>query len=413
MSNEIERRIEGLSQLHTTAQKISTKLETPSLLRTSIESLRGLLGTKNALGFYRGPSSKGPVLDQDNWQAEDRPKLRSLLGKLQKIPMGESPSVVEHEGTPYLVAPIREQANPSGFVLFSGNEKGSFDNEDIHMTGAVMSSVGTSFENIRLLRETADKARIEKELETAKHVQNTMFPPESLTFGPTQIESFYEPAAECGGDWWGALSLPGSRLVIAIGDATGHGVPSALLTASARATFSVLEAIVRRDSPKAASPALILQLLNRAVRDSAKGKILMTMFVATLNTETGEVIVANASHDPVYRLNGEGELNVVECTPGLRLGEETDLLVDETTLQMEAGETLVLYTDGLPEGLNGIDEEYSDRKFQRSIKKHRGLDLASMRDKVIEDFRNFTGDRKFADDVTLVLARFIPKNSAT
>lgn len=409
MSGEIERRVENLSLLHEAAQEISTKLETAALLRTSIASLRGLLGSEKALGFYRGPSSKAPVLDQADWSGASS-DLRALLSELQKMPPRDSPSVVEHAGASYLLAPIREQSKPSGFVLFGGNQKGSFDGEDLNLAGAVLSSVGTGFENIRLLRETADKARMEKELETAKHVQNTMFPPASLSFGATQIESFYEPAAECGGDWWGALPLPGGRLVVAIGDATGHGVPSALLTAAARATFSVLEAIVQRESAKAASPALILQLLNHAVRDSAKGKILMTMLVATVHVETGEVVVASASHDPVYRLTPDGEMNVVEVTPGHRLGEAPNLRFEESKFQLAPGETLALYTDGLPEGLSEGDEEYSDRKFQRSLKKHRDKPLAEMRDAVIQDFRDFAGARDFADDITLVLARFSPKS---
>ncbi|MEN0058912.1 MAG: SpoIIE family protein phosphatase, partial [Bdellovibrio sp.] len=138
----------------------------------------------------------------------------------------------------------------------------------------------------RLLEQTAEKARMESELQTAKTVQETLFPETRAQMGPLSIAGFYEPASECGGDWWHYCEV-GSKIFLWIGDATGHGAPAALITSAAKSASTIIERLN-------ISPAQALELLNRSIYDVSKGRIMMTFFLASFDKQTGEVVYCNA-----------------------------------------------------------------------------------------------------------------------
>ncbi|MGK5088388.1 SpoIIE family protein phosphatase [Bdellovibrionota bacterium FG-2] len=255
----------------------------------------------------------------------------------------------------FLAVPVREKAGIIGFIVISEKFGGArFGDEDIFVAGTVMTSVGITLQNVRLLEATADKARMEKELETARWVQETMFPPSSLVISGVQIESYFRPATECGGDWWGACELPGGKILLAVGGATGHGVPAALVTATARSACSVIQGIAQAIPNIVFLPSNILYLLNKSVYESTKGKVLMTFFVAFLDTKTGELTYATASHNPIYWVKADpaAELESLLAKPGPLLGLNAVARYEDERVQLNSNDKLVLYTDGLTEGLN-------------------------------------------------------------
>ena len=145
----------------------------------------------------------------------------------------------------------------------------------------------------RLLRETAEKVRMEGELKTASLIQSTFFPNPSMDCGRVQLRGYYHPASECSGDWWNFVQI-GSKIFIIVCDATGHGVPAALLTSAARSAFSIAVELPDVDAGKC------LEFLNRAIFDTTQGKMQMTAFVAMLDSETGDISFANAGHEPPF-----------------------------------------------------------------------------------------------------------------
>lgn len=212
------------------------------------------------------------------------------------------------------------------------------------------------------------------------------------------------------------MNLPNNQVLLAIGDATGHGVPSAMVTATAKAVCSVLHAFCQ-DSPQlASSPKVMLQLLNKAVYESTHGKILMTFFIAVLDLTTGELTYATASHDPIYwyrtppSANPEtaGDrscLDVLIVEPGPRLGQQAEGLYHQAKVQMKPNDLLLLYTDGLPEGRNLAQEEYGDRKFHRSILKHAHKATEEIRTQLLADFNHFIETEPLHDDITLAICQ--------
>ncbi|NQZ00995.1 MAG: SpoIIE family protein phosphatase [Bdellovibrionales bacterium] len=219
----------------------------------------------------------------------------------------------------------------------------------------------------RLLDETAEKARMEAELNTAKLVQSTLFPEDQFENDEIKIRGFYEPASECGGDWW-YFSQVGHKTFLWIGDATGHGVPAALVTAAAKSAASVLESFP--DIPVHD----IMKMMNQAIYGTSKGQVLMTFFLGCLDNETGVLTYSSASHDPPYLLRNSkrGSIKKRDVVPlmddsGPRLGESPESQYHSIEVQIEAQDRIIFYTDGVPELKNSEDKMMGERNFIRTL----------------------------------------------
>jgi sigma-B regulation protein RsbU (phosphoserine phosphatase) len=300
-------------------------------------------------------------------------------------------------------------------------------NVRVEVSGGEIGVLAESFNTMasevsRLMLETAEKARMESELATARAVQETLFPESAANLGSVEIAGHYAPASECGGDWWHYCEN-GDKVYIWVGDATGHGVPAALLTSAARAVTSV----ITLGPPRPVSECL--SILNHAICETSKGKMMMTFFLACIDKRTGEMNYANASHEPpmiLHKMSEEPTRN--DFTPlneinNPRLGEQPDIGFRETKVWLEPGDCVVFYTDGLTDVKNKESKAWGERRFLKALaseihaKVHKGD--ASSNDSlkmalngVVADVESFREQTQLDDDVTLILCRFNPNWTA-
>ena len=255
-----------------------------------------------------------------------------------------------------------------------------------------------------LLRQTAEKATLEKELEVARTIQETLVPSaDTVDRKFVKIAGFFQPASQCGGDWWTYHDLVAGKLLVVIGDVTGHGVPSAMITAAAKAACDVARAVHRDD----VTCTQLLEIMNRAIFESAKRKFVMTCFASILDPATRTITYANAGHNfpYIYReAGGKGEFGSL-MTRGNRLGDIADSKYTAKTMELLPGDVLVWYTDGIVECENENGEEYGEKRFRAAIRRAAQMDPAQMRDAVIGDSLAFFAERPRKDDITTVFAR--------
>lgn len=274
--------------------------------------------------------------------------------------------------------------------------------------GVLGAGIDRMTERIReLIEDTKEKVRMEQELQTAQIVQSTLFPTEPLHLNNSEVHGYCLPASECSGDWWNCYSS-GTKIYAAIGDATGHGVPAALVTSAARSAMALLAEFDHFNI------AQRLTSLNQAIYATTKGQIQMTLFMCCLDTETGVLSYANASHDPpIYvpwtdKKLKRKELNVLTDVKGYRLGEKPDSQYFEATLQLNPGDVIVMTTDGISEMVGPNEEMFGERRFLKILLEYfaesRQLGLAiKTLNKALEEFR---GSTALHDDVTLCLLRY-------
>jgi len=257
-----------------------------------------------------------------------------------------------------------------------------------------------------LLEETAAKAHIEKELEVARKIQEALVAPNTpVEVGPLQVAGYCQAASQCGGDWWSWYQLGPDRLLVVIGDVTGHGVPAAMITATAKAACDV----ARSEHGERLSAQQLLGILNYAIHESGHQQFMMTCFAAILDTSTWTLTGSNAGHQAPYLYRAapraRDEFQVLASRPGDRLGDHVPAKLGNMQHDLKSGDVLVWYTDGVTECVNAEHQQYGEKRLRAAIRKVVHLDAAGIRDAVIEDALGFFGDMPRRDDLTLVVAK--------
>jgi serine phosphatase RsbU (regulator of sigma subunit) len=255
-----------------------------------------------------------------------------------------------------------------------------------------------------LLQQTAEKARIEQELEVAKAIQETLVPgPEPVDRGPLRFAGFYQPAAQTGGDWWTWHELVGGKILIVIGDVTGHGVPSAMITAAAKAACDVARHVHNDD----VTVTRLLEIMNHAIWQSAQRRFVMTCFASIIDTRHRVITYANAGHNFPYLFriaDGKGEFGSLMIR-GNRLGDDPASHYEAKTTELVPGDVLVWYTDGIVECENEAGEEYGEKRFRASVRRAAALDAGDMRDAIVAEATAYFGAAPRKDDITMIVGR--------
>ncbi len=257
--------------------------------------------------------------------------------------------------------------------LFRATQSVAEGNFDVHVDVTSQDEIGSladSFnamagEVARLMGETAEKARMESELKTARTVQETLFPPENAEIGRTKISGFYEPASECGGDWWNYCSVD-DKIWFWIGDATGHGAAAALITSAAKSASTIIERL--NIEPKAA-----MALMNRSIYGVSHGNVMMTFFLGCYDRTSKKFTYSNASHEGPYLIKKSSkppkkkDLIPLNDVNGPRLGQNKEMEYEQITIDLEAGDRILFYTDGIPDIQNPDLEAWGEREFVKGI----------------------------------------------
>lgn len=254
----------------------------------------------------------------------------------------------------------------------------------------------------RLIGEFIEKTRMEEELKTASLVQENLFPAKSSYLTPQiHLSGMNLSSSECSGDWWYYFPR-GNKVYAMIGDATGHGTPAALITAVARAVFSVIE-------NNASDVVELARSWDRAVRDCSKGSLYMTAFVLELDLTTGEAKYVNSSHEPPVLMrkdpeSGKAQAEMLECPINHRLGEMKEKWV-VGKFQMNPNDRLVIYTDGFYTLKDRAGKQLNDRRWMKMLTEDFS-DKANPNE-VVEGLtricKDSIGNGALEDDITLMV----------
>ena len=277
--------------------------------------------------------------------------------------------------------------------------------------GALSSSFNVMSKKIgELIVESMEKVRLEGELAIASTVQQTLIPPETLQKESILIHSHYQSAEECGGDWWGTFSVD-KKVCILIADATGHGLPSALITAAARSCFSVMHKLATEDPNFELSPRNLLSFANKAIHEASQGKIMMTFFALIIDLNKMELTYSSAGHNPpwLFKKSGSGYKMSSLIAKGQRLGEDPEYSgFEEKSTTVSETDILFLYTDGLLEGQNLKGDQYGKKRSRLLINKELKNGPKITLEKLVADFQEYNKGKPYDDDVTLA---FVEMNS--
>lgn len=292
-------------------------------------------------------------------------------------------------------------------VVSSGNFNEEIQIKSHDEIGSLSDSFNFMLKKIRFyIEEMKEKARIEGELKVAQLVQSSFFPAEDISGQGFNLSGRYAPASECGGDWWGVLEFQ-DKTIVMIADATGHGVPAALITATINCCKSNLRSYLEIAPEKATSSGFIMSFINQAICDAGK-EIQMTAFIFVIDHGRQMMTFSNASHQPALLYRQEGEeitkenFQVLNDVNGSRLGQNPTQFYEEKTITLLSHDKIYLYTDGMTECMNSQGMAFGERRFLKAILENVNNEARVTKEKIWEHLEKFREEASLKDDVTFV-----------
>ncbi|MEI7831468.1 MAG: SpoIIE family protein phosphatase [Prolixibacteraceae bacterium] len=251
---------------------------------------------------------------------------------------------------------------------------------------------------ITLKDTTSAKEKIESELRIAREIQMAMIPhifPPFPDLPQIDVFAVLKSAKEVGGDLYDFFVIDGDKFCFAIGDVSGKGVPASLFMA-------VTRTLVRSISDKEVSPSVIVTSLNKSLSDNNESSMFVTFFLGVLDLKTGLLKYCNAGHNPPVIIRGKGDVVMFEKTKYIPVGLFEDFDYQELSLQLEDGDKIFLYTDGVSEAENADNKLFGDDTLMNIVSQNakatpRDL-IHTMEAEIASHVNGFTQ----SDDITMM-----------
>ena len=268
----------------------------------------------------------------------------------------------------------------------------------IDMLKAVATQAAAAIENARLAHDAAEAAALEKQVQMAADVQHRMIPAVPPKVPGLDLAAAYVPCFQLGGDFYDFIPFPNDNVGLVVADVSGKGVPASLIMASVRASLRAqvdniyyLYEVVRR--------------VNLMLCRDTKSSEFVTLFYGVLDARTKLFTYCNAGHPSALVLR-RGE--VIElAAENMVLGIDEDEQFRQTAVQLQGGDVLLLYTDGLPDAMNFEHETFGRQRVMAALKTYGAEDASAegVTDHLLWEVRKFAGMARRTDDITMVVAR--------
>ncbi|HKC63689.1 MAG TPA: SpoIIE family protein phosphatase [Pyrinomonadaceae bacterium] len=412
LSEKVRTIVETKPLLETVAERISESLHVRRVALMLREN--GSYSPAHALGYDAPPpvtfqeqaatvkqlrDSREPVLvysdDTDSWvyKAPGMADVeREMLEKLDT----------------QLLLPLSVKENLPGFISLGPKQSEEpYSNTDLRLLQSVATQTGLALENSQLTAaiasEVAQRERLNREVEIAREVQERLFPQNLPEIVGLDYSGACRPALGVGGDYYDFLLLPGGNFGIAIGDVSGKGIAAALLMAS-------LQASLRGQAVTGVNDlAELMSTVNRLVYDASAENRYATFFYAHYEPQTRRLTYVNAGHNPPIILRtAEDKKEVLRLDEGgVVVGLLPDFQYQQASVQLEQGDLLIGFTDGISEAMNPSEEEWGEEKLIEAAKACDRFCAAEIINRLVNAADEFAAGAKQHDDMTLVVVRIV------
>jgi len=342
--------------------------------------------------------------------------LRSQVGR-PPIPPEEAPAALEGLSGPTsvadlpdgrlrrrleedrmdLVVPLAVGSRVEGVLAVGPRASGMpFSEEDRDIAHALARQATAALNTARLLRVREEKQRQDRELQIARGIQRSLFPPGRPEIEGYDVAAESRPCHEVGGDSYDWIPLGDGRLALVTADVAGKGTPASLLMASVHAFVHAQAGAV--------SPAQAMERLNRFLLARTQTSRFVTLFYAELDAARHRLAYVNAGHVPPYRVGRDGTVGrLTEGGPALGLLADATYGVSEVGL--EPGDVVALVTDGVTEAQSPDGREFGDDRVCAALRGLSGRSAPAILEGLVETVREWAGAGGFSDDLTALILK--------
>ncbi|HET6892314.1 MAG TPA: SpoIIE family protein phosphatase [Pyrinomonadaceae bacterium] len=321
-----------------------------------------------------------------------------LTSDAQHDPRFASGTVVLQGIRSVLAVPLGVEDQVFGIIYAdSPIADGRFTEDHLKLLTTLASVAAIRVENARLAEARLQQERLERELQLAMEIQQRFQPAAPPHVQGYELQGISFPCYEIGGDYYDFIKREDGRLVIALGDVSGKGTAAALLMSS-------LHAAIHAHSGSHNTLVATISAVNRYLADNIPPNRFVTLFYAELDPETGALSFLNAGHNPPLIVHSAGTVEQL-ASGGLPLGIKPNAEFREGRTQMQMGDVLVIYSDGVTEAASPTGEEFGSTRLYEVVSRNIDASAAGIRDRIESALTKFSQGTQAADDITLVIVK--------
>jgi phosphoserine phosphatase RsbU/P len=307
-------------------------------------------------------------------------------------------SIVQQKVRSILAVPLQTNDRVIGLIyLDSPNQIREFSREDLNLLTVMANIAAVRIEHARLNEIEAVERAMQKEMEQAALIQQRLFPAKAPEAMGVDIAARAVPARHCGGDYYDFIRFPDGKIAMMVGDVAGKGMPASLLMSSLQARVQVLFEDSNAIGEK-------IGKLNKATCGNCPDNRFITFFFGVYDPTNGEIVYTSAGHNPPVLVRATGGYELL--TGGsVMLGILPMAKYEEHRAQLEPGDVLVMFSDGVTEAPNPNDEEYGEERLANLVAELSSRPASEIVEAIHRSVADFTEGAPPADDITVVVCR--------
>ncbi len=297
-----------------------------------------------------------------------------------------------------IIIPLSVRGRTQGVLGLGPKLTGqTYTQEDLEFLYALGNLALTSIQNTYLVEEQIEKERMTQEMRLARDIQQRLLPQDQLGCDTLDVAGYTTPSQDVGGDYFDMCTLENNRLMVAIADVTGKGMPASLLMANIQACLRVLLPLNLYLEEATAR-------INGVIHQNTGFDKFITFFWGIYNAESRTFDYVNAGHDPPMHFAGNGTPQRLE-TGGLLLGVFGQSNYERGQITLGPGDVVAMFTDGVTEAMNPAHEEYGEERLQAVLEANLDEPAQGILDAVLEDVRTHTNGAPQSDDITMIVLK--------
>ncbi len=406
-----------LTLLYALGEKIAACVDTRQLAWLALEESRALLPQGQDLGI--GVMLADEVGDtlrivagQGRWFPQDQPVER-LDGITRQVWVRGVAEIVNPVATDHryqddpgelagisalLCVPLKTRERAFGLLSVVSTRPILFSAADLQVMTLLASQVAVALGRLHLIQRRVEQERLEESLKLSRSIQMGMLPTNFPRNGPIDLYACMEPARQVSGDFYDFFPLDANTLLLVIGDVSDKGMPAALF-------MVMVKTLIRAHAGTQRLPHRILAAVNPELCRDNDAMMFVTLFIATLDLESGRLTYSVGGHPPPLLLGEDAQVHVLTGDSGTALGILDTARYRDQERVLLPGETLLLYTDGVSEAMNASQEAFGEDRLTALLTGQTGLDAEQLIARILSAVETFTAGTGQSDDITLLAVK--------
>jgi len=343
------------------------------------------------LGRLRATASPLPITDGDlqtlwRWAMEYRPERVAEIETLKAVGAR-------------LVTALRTRNEILGLLLLGRPvDRSGYGAAEHRALGACAAQFALMIENGRLTSRVVEQEKLRRDLALAAEVQKRLLPDRPPEVSMAALAAMSLPARTVGGDYFDFIDVGGKRIAIALADVSGKGIAAALIMSSVQASLRVLSS-----DPEISLPQLVAKM-NRFLHRSTGSGSYTTFFYAQFDERSRQLRYVNAGHLPPYLLRSPSSIEELSIG-GAVIGLFPQMAYEDATVDLQPGDVLVAFTDGVTEALNASEEEFGEDRLKDLLREIMHLPVNEISARISDALKNWIKDAAQYDDLTFVVMK--------